>query len=646
MLDFLKTHWKKIALGALVLVLGVAFFAARQYNTGVINSQGDKSGVWYIYPTFDGYQTKYDPSKVSEGANPQGQNTTIFDGDRIGVRQLGYDLFPTGGTLSTTTQPITSLHTFRKRDGENILMRSYGTVMEYYEEGNDSWETLRTGYTSGYRFGYADYNINTDLTSYVYFGNSQEMTERWTGQHTLINGTVTASDTFIPVDSTAGFLSTTGTIIYCGTEATYASTTPTRFNLSSPAAVGCANNRAVAEATMDVTSSPKGNILLAIDNRLWVAGITTTPQAVYFSRYGNPTDFISATLIADGTDTSPGIFNLGEGGGGVVGMTPDESSIYIFKKSTIRKATLNDTIYTLGNLKPFDGKSQTTGATAPLSTFTSDNAVFFVTPDKQIMMLSRVEQVDYPQITPISDPIEPTVAEANFDASTGITFKNKVYFAAKSTEQTAYNDAIFVFNLRTGKWDSPIIGWNVADWAIYDDGTGEALYFGDATTNNVYQVNETPTDYIYGITSNWRSKQNDFGLPHTQKQIDSVYVEGYIGQNTTLTISLLLDENGFTQTYTTEFSGTESAFIYNSDSFNLFGFHAFGRERFGSNDDQSGGKKFRVYLNKSVIPTPFYNAQIEFASDGEAQNWEITNFGFKVRPYTQESKPALYRIFQ
>jgi hypothetical protein len=385
---------------------------------------------------------------------------------------------------------------------------------------------------------------------------------------------------------------------------------------------------------------------MTVDNRLWIAGISSTPQAVYFSRYGDATDFSTASLITDGTDASPGIFNLGEGGGAVTSMIQDESAIYLFKRSAIRKATLSDTTYSLSTLKPFDGKSQTTGAVSALSTFTSGNEVFFVTPDNQIMRLSRVEGVDYPQIIPISDPIKPTIDAAVFTSSTGIIYKDKAYFAGKSSAQAGNNDAVFVYNLRTGMWDSPIIGWNVGDFAIYDDGTGEALYFGDALTTNVYKVTDEPVDDIHGITANWRSKQFDFGLPHAQKQIDSVYIEGYIAPNTTLSISLLLDEDGYTQTYTTNFVGTENGFIYNSAEFNLFGFHPFGFERFGSSDDTSAKKKFRIYLNRSVMPIPFYNAQLEFASDGENQQWEITNFALRARPYAQPEKPSLMRVFQ
>ena len=89
---------------------------------------------WVIIDSFDGFQTSKDASKISDGANANGQNTIINDGDRISVRDLGYEHFSTG-TATTTATAIQSLHTFRRRNGENIMIRTYGRIVEYFEEG-------------------------------------------------------------------------------------------------------------------------------------------------------------------------------------------------------------------------------------------------------------------------------------------------------------------------------------------------------------------------------------------------------------------------------------------------------------------------------------------------------------------------------
>lgn len=628
---------------AIVLVSGFVFFNKPKQNTDTDLGVAFADAQWVSVNSFQGYQTKQDETKIPVGSNPNGQNTIMNDSDRISNRGYGYEIV---GTSTTTEDGITSLHTFRKRDGENILMRGRGTYLEYFEEGNDTWESLTTTSTEGAVYGFSDYNINTDLRSYVYFGNAADSFSRWTGAHTVLTVAVVTGTTTIHVSDTTGFASS-GTIRLCGENVAYSAITATTITISA-APSDCALSRSVTQAVEEFPTYPKGNIYLNENNRLFIAGVTSTPQAVYFSKYGDPTTWLT-TLVSDSTADAAGIFNLGEGGGAVTGITQDEGSLYIFKKNITYKVTLSDSLYTLQPLKPFDGKSQTTGNTNNKLIFTGANGTYFVTPDNQIMYLSRIANVDYPQITPISYKIQPTANAADFSEGSGIFWKQSAYFSVKSSSDSSIPDAIFVYNSITQSWESPIIGWSASDFSVYDDGTGEALYFGDATSANVYKVVDEIDDNDLAYTSSWRSKQFNFeniAPIAEQKEMDSVYVEGYISDNTELTISLLLNENGYTQNYTTTINGaTDTDYLFSTASYNIFGLHPFGYERFGTND-VIGKKKFRVYLSKDFRALPFYNAQIEFGSSSEGQSWEVTAFGFRVRPASQAENRNLYKSFK
>ena len=802
----------KVAFGVLLVLFGgMVWFGVKQSPSDRLGLQSEALGAvggynWFIQSSFDGYQTKYDPSKISDGANPNGQNTSINEGDRISVRNLGYEsildntgwVSPTSTTIFNLTNlwnspynatssdnnyatssvpydaevgyeqiftgfdfnipsnanitgievsiegkatadwggltpnayplevslsditdqndeefinlpneeniavlgdpnymwggewtindledhssfylilsntepdynenilyidnimvkvyyvipsPITSLHTFRRRDGENIIMKSFSTYLEYYDEIESNWEVLKSDYTANQKFGFSDNNINTDLNSYTYFGNGVDNFARWTGAHTNFqeNKAPTSTATILFVNDTSSF-SSAGAIIYCGTEIAYTEKTDTTFTVAS--AHACYNEAGVAQTIEEFSEKPKGNIYLYATNRLFISGVASSTQAVFFSGYASSTDFTVQTNIASSTDASAGIFNLGEGGGGVVGMALDEKTIDVFKRSIVYAITLDDTTYSLNPLKTFDGKSQTFGAVNSNSVFAGGNGLFFLTPDNRILNLARVEGYDYPQATAISDIIKPTVDSMQFASSTGIVFRDNAYFSIKKDSESYFNDTVLNYNISIDKWDSPIL-WNVGEWTVYNsnaqgDGLDE-LYFGDSTSANVYKVINTPTDDIYSVTANWRSKQYDFGLPQSLKEMDNLFFEGLIAPDTNLTISLLLDDNGWTQSFATTLAGTESDYIFASDNYNVFGLSVFGYERFGSNEDQTGKKKFRIYLNKSFRVDPFYSAQIEFASDGENQNWEILRYGFSVRESTQPIKTKLMRAFQ
>jgi len=605
----------------------------------------ESGAVWIPFEEFQGYYTKRGADKVPDGASPNGQNTSANYGDRISIRQAGYDIFPDSDPASATTTGIGTMHTFRRRDGVSILMRAASSTLEWYDSHGEDWETLKTGYASD-DFGFADNDVNTDKESYTYFGNSYQPFSRWTGDRTYLTATVASGAVTLSVADTSGFPAT-GSISYCGTEQAYSGKTATSFTVAS--AVDCPTDRGVAQAVetfSDMTTYPRGNIYLFADNRLWIAGTTSTPERVYFSGYGTSTQFDFDTLVNSSTAADPGLFNLAEGGGKVTAMVMDEGSIYVFKRSIIYKATLTDTLYSVVPLKSFDQKGQTMGAVNKRSTFSATNGVTFITPDNQIMLLQRVETIDYPQNTPISDSISPTVAGLDFSSSTGITFRDKEYIACKSSTDSTFNDTVLVFNLSTGMWDTPIVGWNVGDWAIYEDGGKEKLFFSNGTSLDTYEVLGVPIDSSYDTVASWRTKQYSFGVPTGLKYVENVYIEGYIAKNTTLTISLLLDEDGFTQTYSTTLSGEESAYIYDSSEYNVIGLSPFGTRRFGSNEDISGKKKFRIYLGKDFRQVPAYAAQLEFASDGQNQDWEVDGYAFLVRNAPVPEKRELFKSFK
>lgn len=647
MFKFLKSH--KLFIGIIaVIILGISFFVnfyTPKYKIGSTPLIGGADNFqWFNVKQFSGFQTRFDPSKIEDGAAANGQNTSANNGDRISIRPFGYDIFPASSTQSSTN-PIGSLHNFRKRSGESILIRSSGRLLEYLESKSGVWETISTTYSSS-NFGFADYNVNTDNVSYVYFGNAVDNFSRWNGAHTTITSTVTSGDANIDTADTNGFY-TSGTLFYCGNSVSYSSKTATRFVLNGTAPVNCSNGRSVTQAVEEFPTLPKGNIYLAADNRLFISGSSTQPQAVFFSAMASSTDFTTSTITNQpGTATASGIFNLVEGGGGVTALSLDETSIYIFKRTIIYKVPISGTFYALQPLKTFDGKSQTTGAVSQKSVFAGGNGIFFITPDNQIMYLTRVDQIDYPQMQSISSIIQGTTDGLDFSSSTGIVFRDKAYFSVKSTVGNRQNDTVLVYNIVNQIWDTPIVGWNASDFSIYDSGDGEQLYFGDGSGDNIYKLNTQIQDYIYGVTANWRSKQYDFGLPTGQKYLDNVYVEGYISQNTTLNISLLLDDNGFTQTFSTSLLGASSTFIYSSNPFNVFGLSPFGFQRFGSNTDLSGKKKFRIYLGKDFRMVPFYNAQIDFSSDDFNQQWEITDFGFHYAILPNPEKRELFHSFR
>jgi len=385
-----------------------------------------------------------------------------------------------------------------------------------------------------------------------------------------------------------------------------------------------------------------GNKMFSVFNKLFIYGVLGNEQTVYYSKSGDGTSF---------TGGDSGVIVFSEGGGGVTDISSDEQGMYIAKNSIVYIQTSDFTIPP-APLKPFDNKSQTMGVLEG-TFFTSNNAVFFVTPDGQIMSLQRLSNINYPQTVPISDIIKPTFSASLNDTAVGIVFKNVAYLATKNTTTSTFNDKIYVWDIENSIWDNPISGWTVNDFVIYKNSNVEQLYWSDATSPTIWLVNENSIDAVNGaagqfnVNSLWLSKQFTFGQPQTLKDCEGFFIEGYTYSNSNFGIMLLSDDNGFTQMLSTTFKGVETSYQFDvaTTTEYPFGENPFGENPFSGTSPSINKIKFRIYLNEFVKMKNFFNLQLALYSSGQNDLWEVTTFGFIISTASEETRKSLTRVF-
>lgn len=172
-----------------------------------------------VVEEFPGYFVKRDATQLAPGALISGsKNVGINDGDRIANRHGSI----IDGSSNSATTPIMSMFTFKTRNGTEIPMRTYGTVVEYRHPTLGTWQNLMTGLTTGRVFGFANHNINTDYTDRVIFCNGKDPYTRWSGAYDLLNGALTGAEPTITVDTTLQDF-----VYYSGTAASVTTTTLT-----------------------------------------------------------------------------------------------------------------------------------------------------------------------------------------------------------------------------------------------------------------------------------------------------------------------------------------------------------------------------------------------------------------------------------
>jgi len=640
-----------------------------------------------------GFKAKRDATQLSAGTLiTSSQNVRITDGDRVGARQ-GCTL---EGSSSTATTPIMSMHVFRKRNGVEVPMRSYGTVVEYRHPDLGTWNNLITGLTTGQIFGYADHNINTQLIELVYFCNAVDPMQIWSGACTQINGALSGGEGTITVDTvlqdtvfytgTAASGSTTTAVISPGTWGTdlwnnfyiyitsgadsgkiskITATTATTitytalgtgvgtgdtfeirkvaYNISSnmnlrigTSAVsytgfgsattftGCsgtpaaADNAAVTQLPEQSFIAPRGNILEVLNTRMLVAGVKKNPQSVYYSKLLDASDFtFSATRVAG----EGGVIDTPEGGGGVKGLSTQEDTVYILKKDIVKTLTFTQDGTDLPTITTLL-QAPNVGPNYVLAPFKIDNQVFYVTAEGAVKSATRVQNISSVQAVQISDSIVTYMKTLDVSAPVGIFFKQRAYISVR-VDGSSYNDVVLVFNYQKNAWEAPIIGWNANCWMIY----GDELYFGSAINPEIYKVD----DDVYADNGNpyecvARFAFSNYGDASLPKQFESIFMEGYISENTTITINVLYNYNGSQETRSTTLSGTDTDYIVASTDTTGLGLYGLGEEPLGSVSDVPDDlQKFRVYLQTSK--QPFYELSVEVSSNSAGSQWDILRFG-------------------
>jgi len=366
----------------------------------------------------------------------------------------------------------------------------------------------------------------------------------------------------------------------------------------------------------------KSSVGMAHDGRIH-ARLETKKSVSNYSKLDDPTDWTTGATDGDGGGKEL------EQGGPITAYGRDESLLYIFKKrmiKTLQYVANTDRIDVpkYGTLKPGDDKSTTVGAIGQKSTFHSPNGVLFVTEDKELLHLTRAENIDYPQLISISDPIRPTFQEGNHDEASGIVYDSKVWYAYKQDNNSSYNDTVIVYDLIKQVWYPPIVGWNVSDWTVINN----ELHWHSSTTPNTYKMISDKTDNSLGFSTTLRSWAETFGEPHLQKKAGYCYLEIYMPENAEITATILYDEDGYSgqEEYALR-ANSDIGNKFNSEEYNPFGANAFGYEKFGSNANISGLKKYR-YLLELKKNIEFFNISLQLSSDKAGMNYEMVRFGW------------------
>jgi hypothetical protein len=107
------------------------------------------------------------------------------------------------GSYDSSTSPIDGLYNFIKSNGsQEIPVKASNGELKYFHPTLLDWYRLKSGYTSGSKFGFKESLVNNESEDYLIYCNRSQPYSKWAGQITKTTSVLAGGETSIPVSST------------------------------------------------------------------------------------------------------------------------------------------------------------------------------------------------------------------------------------------------------------------------------------------------------------------------------------------------------------------------------------------------------------------------------------------------------------
>ena len=596
---------------------------------------------------FLGYRNKEDKTNLPPGYLIEGSyNVLNTTGGRIGIRK-GYTL---DGQADSTLAGIDSAFDYEMDKGyvRNLRAGNGKIQMRYVStSGIDHWKTNILDLDEVYwidldtdlystAINWTDWWDTTELQTRVLYVDGSGYIKEWSGGVTTlasVSGGVDIVKTGIKTFAEEGFASG-GYIVIDGSPYLYTGgyDTDTLYGIDptpnglTAGAVIVQKPKTTTTASMTAMPLEKIDLISALNGQCYLGDFNN--NSVYISKI-SVSGGISVSSYTDYSFTNPGRL-IGEGAlltldSQPVGFVPQEDAMYITagKSQWYQTNFLTSSDNTKENVNVKRLKTAINGGAISQSAIGKiKNSVVFISNEPTLDELGRVEQIlGTPQSTNMSDPIKIDFDNYNFTNSQVFYFKYFIYISVPT------EGLVRIFNLAKGFWEAPQY-LPVGRFAIIDN----QLYGHSYTTLETYKLFDGYVDNENVIKANAVMNFQNYGMRMKTKYFNEFAVEGYINENSIITLGIKYDIDGCATDTSYDIKGTDTQIVCTVPSTASLGKETFGKHPFGADLNQTTldqlPPKFRVI--KTFPRLDFYEAQYSFTSLGKNQRWEILAFGPKV----------------
>ena len=271
------------------------------------------------------------------------------------------------------------------------------------------------------------------------------------------------------------------------------------------------------------TVAPIGTMMVEHKNFMFVAGVSATPNRLFFSAIADPESWDTGVDFLDvvTNDGSP-----------ITGLASLGDSLIIFK---------SDQVYAL------DGANTTTfflqritadygcGGNRAIANTGTTLAFLDEEGPRAVLMDTSHRFIDVS-----SDKIPNAFSGLNsskIGTATVTFYKNMIIFSVADGSATE-NDVRLVYDVNRNAWCPKWTSGFSAD-LVFDNGDSQIYYSGDDTLGTVYIQNTTNTDNGTAITANLQTKDYDMGTPFNPKKYRKIWGRAkFTGTTTTRRLSV------------------------------------------------------------------------------------------------------------
>lgn len=275
------------------------------------------------------------------------------------------------------------------------------------------------------------------------------------------------------------------------------------------------------------------------------------------------------------------------------------------------------------------------------------NHIAFIGHDHVANFFGWISFENVPETVDFSYPIIDDMNSYDFTDGSIFYYKNYIYITipkagiiriynmtdqTKQTTMSTYHpyEDVDVAN-QPWFWEAPIT-YPVSGFYVTDD---LGLCAHSYTTSESYQIFTGGSLKGQNIIGNATFSLDDKGDRTSPKASDTIFVDGYIAQNTDLPVTITGDLDTFATSQTVTVNGDDNTIVAYGSGAHALGKNPLGSQPLGGANLNTATRPAWFHVALTYPEVPCYLEQISFETNGVDLAWEITTFGTNAK-FTSE----------